>query len=45
MNIDFKSLITDDINESMNRCVESLQKVSDCHAPIRKAFKQKGGTL
>ena len=34
--IDFASLIGDDVNESMNAFAETLQWISDKHAPVRK---------
>jgi len=38
--VDFKSLITNDVNESMSLIVDNLRSVYDCHAPMRKASKQ-----
>ena len=40
-NIDFKSLVTEDVNVSMNNITQTLQQISDLHAPVRKASKQK----
>ena len=34
--IDFASLIVDDVNESMNAFAETLQQITDKHAPVRK---------
>jgi len=38
--VDFKSLITNDVNESMSLIVDNLRTVYDYHAPMRKASKQ-----
>ena len=32
----FASLIGDDVNESMNAFAETLQQITDKHAPVRK---------
>jgi len=34
-------LITEDVNKSMNNIVEKLRLISNKHAPLRKASKQK----
>ena len=34
--IDFASLIVDDVNESMNAFAETFQKITDKYAPVRK---------
>ena len=39
--IDFMALITEDVNKSMNNIVEKLRLISNKHAPLRKASKQK----
>ena len=39
--IDFKGLITEDVNKSMNNIVEKLRLITDKHLPLRKASKQK----
>jgi len=39
--IDFMGLITEDMNKSMNNIVEKLWLISNKHAPLRKASKQK----
>ena len=39
--IDFTGLITEDVNKSMNNIVEKLWLISNKHAPLRKALKQK----
>ena len=39
--IDFMGLITEDVNKSMNNMVEKLRLISNKHAPLRKASKQK----
>ena len=39
--IDFRSLVTCDVNASMNRVTQILQQISDEHAPVRRASKQK----
>ena len=39
--IDFRSLVTCDVNASMNRVTQILQQISDKHAPVRRASKQK----
>ena len=40
-NVDFRSLVTKDVNESMNRATEALQQISDLHAPVRKVSNRK----
>ena len=37
----FSNLITNDSNESMSNIVEKLRKITDRHAPVRKASKLK----
>ena len=39
--IDFRSLVTCDVNASMNRVTQILQQISDKHAPVRRASKQR----
>ena len=39
--IDFRSLVTCDVNASMNRVTQTLQQISHMHAPVRRASKQK----
>ena len=39
--IDFRSLVTCDVNASMNRVTQILQQICDVHAPVRRASKQK----
>ena len=39
--IDFRSLVTCDVNASMNRVTQILQQISDEHAPVRRASRQK----
>ena len=39
--IDFRSPVTCDVNASMNRVTQTLQQISDMHAPVRMASKQK----
>ena len=39
--IDFRSLVTCDVNASTKRVTQSLQQISDMHAPVRRASKQK----
>ena len=40
-NVDFRSLVTTDVNESMHRVTETLQQISDLHAPVRKVSNKK----
>ena len=40
-NVDFRSLVTTDVNESMHRVTETLQEISDLHAPVRKVSNKK----
>ena len=40
-NVDFRSLVTKDVNESMHRVTETLQQISDLHAPMRKVSNKK----
>ena len=35
--IDFKTLVNADVNESMSNILNNLRKVTDRHAPMRKA--------
>ena len=39
-NVDFRSLVTTDVNESMHRVTETLQQVSDLHAPVQKVLNK-----
>ena len=38
--VDFKTLISNDVNESISTIVDNLRAVTDCHAPLRKASKR-----
>ena len=38
--VDFKSLISNDINGSISTIVDSLRAITDSHAPLRKAAKR-----
>ena len=40
-NVNFRNLLTEDVNESMNKITQVLQQISDLHAPVWKASKQK----
>ena len=39
--IDFKALVNADVNESMSNILNNLRIVTDRHAPVRKASRQK----
>ena len=38
--VDFKTLISNDVNESISTIVDNLRAITDCHAPLRKASKR-----
>ena len=39
--VDFKTLISNDVNESISAIVDNLRAITDCHAPLRKAYSNK----
>ena len=38
--VNFKTLISNDVNESISTVVDNLRAITDCHAPLRKASKR-----
>ena len=38
--VDFKSLISNDVSESINTIVDRLRAITDCHVPLHKASKR-----
>ena len=40
LTVDFKSLISDDVNGSISAIVDNLRAITDRHAPLRKASKR-----
>lgn len=44
-NIDFRNMINTDVNDSMNNIVNTLQTLSDKHAPIKKITNSKNKKL
>ena len=40
-NVNFRILVTKDVNESMHRVTETPQQISNLHAPVRKVSNKK----